>query len=136
MASVISMNYNSIMLSKIIDRLIIAIFINNRWLGKVTHCHQLSTRSFFWKGRQFHVCARCTGIIIGIVFSPLIFLLQMDILIFFSVSLLILGVDGITQLWKWRESNNTLRFITGFTFGLTFLPSILLVMAHLVQELH
>lgn len=26
-------------------------------------------------------------------------------------------VDGFTQLWKWRKSTNTLRFITGLTFG-------------------
>lgn len=30
-----------------------------------TVCHRLPQRSFFWKGRQFPVCARCTGIHIG-----------------------------------------------------------------------
>ena len=28
-------------------------------------CHQMATRSFFFKGFQFPLCARCTGILVG-----------------------------------------------------------------------
>ena len=32
---------------------------------KICRCHQLSERSFRYKGMQFPACARCTGILIG-----------------------------------------------------------------------
>ena len=31
------------------------------WAGSFV-CHQLPERSFFWDGRQYPVCARCTGL--------------------------------------------------------------------------
>jgi uncharacterized membrane protein len=39
---------------------------------------------------------------------------------YYVIGLLLLPmlIDGYTQLWKWRTSNNTLRFLTGFSFGL------------------
>lgn len=36
-----------------------------RILGNNSGCHQLAERSFFYKGYQFPVCARCTGVTIG-----------------------------------------------------------------------
>ncbi|PQL91928.1 DUF2085 domain-containing protein [Apibacter adventoris] len=30
-------------------------------------CHQKPERSFFWKRKQFPLCARCTGIYIAFV---------------------------------------------------------------------
>ena len=36
-----------------------------RMIGNHSGCHQMPERTFFYKGKQFPVCARCTGVIIG-----------------------------------------------------------------------
>ncbi|MBQ7242777.1 MAG: DUF2085 domain-containing protein [Bacilli bacterium] len=43
-----------------------------RFWGRIFRYHQLPNRSFFFHGRQFPLCARCSGILLGIVVSPLI----------------------------------------------------------------
>ena len=85
-------------------------------------CHRRPERSFFYKGRQFPVCARCTGFyisgiasIILIKFFPVPYSLTT---LFLGILLLIpCAIDGFTQLFEMRESNNTLRFITGMLGG-------------------
>ena len=93
----------------------------NRWqkwmiFGAKTGCHQDASRSFFIRGHQFPVCARCTGIllgnIIGIIFSILFSPFWWSCFFFFPVA-----VDGITQYLGWRTSNNFLRFTTGLVAG-------------------
>ena len=98
-------------------------------------CHRRPERSFFYKGKQFPVCARCTGFYIsGIATIILINLFPIP----YSLTTLLLGIillipcaidgftqlfepcaiDGFTQLFEMRESNNTLRFITGILGGI------------------
>ena len=36
-----------------------------QWLPIVFGCHCRADRSFFWRGRQFPLCARCTGELAG-----------------------------------------------------------------------
>ncbi|WP_458455685.1 DUF2085 domain-containing protein [Methanobrevibacter sp.] len=88
-------------------------------------CHRLPERSFFFKGRQFPVCSRCTGIYIGFFISILfkylkLFSLPNNFLICFILTFPLL-LDGFTQFFKLRESNNRLRLITGLMFGLSYL---------------
>ncbi|MBQ3346668.1 MAG: DUF2085 domain-containing protein [Synergistaceae bacterium] len=105
------------------EKLLIRFFVDNLTLDKYWHCHQIQQRSFFVRGRQFHICARCTGIFIGYIFSPLLFFLSSGVIVkSFVISALIMAIDEFTQLWGWRESVNALRFITGLGFGLTFPP--------------
>ena len=86
-------------------------------------CHRIPERSFFIKGHQFPVCARCTGFYTGLAiflvynyFYPLEYTLNLFIL---SIFLLIpVAIDGFTQLFELRESNNNLRFLTGFIGGI------------------
>jgi uncharacterized membrane protein len=85
-------------------------------------CHRKPERSFFIRGHQFPVCARCTGfytgLIIYLVFSrfyghgygP-------DMLLMSMILMMPAAVDGLTQYFGPRESTNTLRFITGFIGG-------------------
>ena len=85
-------------------------------------CHRKPERSFFYKGRQFPVCARCTGFYISGIAS--IILLNF-IPVPYSLTTLLIGIlllipcaiDGFTQLFEMRESNNILRLITGLLGG-------------------
>jgi uncharacterized membrane protein len=86
-------------------------------------CHRIPERSFFIKGHQFPVCARCTGFYTGLAlflvynfFYPIDYSLSLFI---FSIILMIpAAIDGFSQLFKMRESNNTLRFLTGLLGGI------------------
>lgn len=82
-------------------------------------CHQKPERSFFWGGKQFPVCARCTGIHIGYLSMPL-FLFGVTYLNFWISIAIILPtiIDGITQAILKRESNNFLRATSGFLAGI------------------
>lgn len=105
------------------QKLLIRLFVDNLTLDKYWSCHQKQERSFFVMGRQFHICARCTGIFTGCIFSPfLCFLSCEEIIKSFTFCFSIMALDGFSQLFGWRESNNILRFITGLGFGLTLAP--------------
>ena len=86
-------------------------------------CHRKPERSFFIKGYQFPVCARCTGFYISLIayfiFTYYNFVNYNIPLLTFALILLIpTGIDGITQFYNIQESNNTRRFITGLLGGL------------------
>ena len=70
-------------------------------LMKIGHdiwgCHQIEKRSFFFKGYQFPICARCTGLLVGYF------------------------VACIVQLKTKYESNNLKRVITGCIAGYGFI---------------
>ena len=82
-------------------------------------CHQLPERSFFFKGKQFPVCARCTGIHIGYLSFPIFLFGFLSLSLWLSIVLILPTViDGLTQAFLERESTNWLRFITGLTAGI------------------
>lgn len=81
-------------------------------------CHKLPERSFFYKGKKFPICARCTGILIGYILASIgIFFVNIPLL--FCLALLIpIGIDGIGQyLGKWTSTNRR-RLITGILAGI------------------
>ena len=86
-----------------------------RWIS----CHRDSSRSFFWKGRQFPVCARCTGIHLGYL-SLFLFLFQLIYINWILSIIFILPtlIDGLTQAYFNRESTNSIRVISGFLAGI------------------
>lgn len=85
--------------------------------GKATGCHQRPERSFFFHGKQFPVCARCTGVFLGELagvvscrwFHPPVWLIA----VFCGLMLLDWGVQAL----GWRESTNFRRLITGLLCG-------------------
>lgn len=86
-------------------------------------CHRKPERSFFIRGHQFPVCARCTGFYISLVlyfiYTYFYYVNYSPLLLTKAVLLLVpAGIDGFTQLFELRESNNTLRLITGLMGGL------------------
>lgn len=96
-------------------------------------CHQRNDRSFYFNGKKFPVCARCSGIylsmLFGITFSILMIVFELKVYILYSFILAIpLLVDGLTQLLSNYESNNRRRLITGIMFGIPYgtIPVIIL----------
>lgn len=105
----------------IFQKAVIKLFIDNPYLC-CYGCHRNPKRSFFINNRQFNVCARCTGILSGLLISmPLIFINVIYINYIFYLFILLNFLDGTTQLLKWRESNNNLRFILGLGFSCSLL---------------
>ena len=41
-------------------------------LGEMLGCHQMPERSFFIKGFQFPVCARCIGVILSAIIATIL----------------------------------------------------------------
>lgn len=81
-------------------------------------CHRKPERSFFWKGKQFPVCARCTGIHLGYFSFPIFLFGLASINIWISILLIIpTYLDGFIQAFYNKESNNIRRFITGLMAG-------------------
>src|SRR5947207_12986560 len=81
-------------------------------------CHRLPHRSFFFMGRQFPVCARCTGIYAAYLTLPVFtFDWWSPGIIISSLLMLPAVADGFSQAYTKRESNNTLRLITGILAG-------------------
>lgn len=90
----------------------------NHVLQALFACHRLPERSFFFRGKQFPLCSRCTGILIGYIIGILYFIFFDKINFFLALSLIIpLVIDGYGQyLGKWI-SNNGRRFFTGVLAG-------------------
>ncbi|NLG05113.1 MAG: DUF2085 domain-containing protein [Clostridia bacterium] len=112
-----------------------------RTIGNLSGCHQMPERSFFYKGKQFPVCARCTGVSIGqflsVVCNIALILHQKNasfkdkttidvtrpsrLAVFpFLPSFVMLGTmgfDWLLQEIKLLPSTNPRRFVTGILGG-------------------
>lgn len=98
------------------------------FLGRAV-CHQLAERSLL-VGEQLPVCARCTGLFIGVFVCHcwLAFfpdkgkrLPLLSVSIFLSLLILPLAWDGVTSYVGLRQSTNLLRLCSGLAMG-TMLP--------------
>ncbi len=103
--------------SKVVAATAVLLFVENPYIHS-WHCHRRPERSFFVRNRQFHVCARCTGVITGLLCLPAAIAVA-AIPIIWGASGVAVAIDGVTQLIGWRKSNNALRFATGFLFGIS-----------------
>lgn len=93
----------------------------------VVPCHRKESRSFRIRGVKMPMCSRCLGMVVGYVGIPYWYVMGTELeiwigLLFTLLPVLTLIVDGFTQKWGWRESNNLIRVVTGFgsTFGLAY----------------
>ncbi len=90
-----------------------------RTLGNHSGCHQLPERSFFYKGKQFPVCARCTGVFFGHTTAILLVLFRRILPTKLAIALLaVMGIDWGIQEAGLLESTNRRRLVTGFCGGL------------------
>ncbi len=86
-------------------------------------CHQLPGRSFFILGHQVAWCERDVAIWGSFLAAGLIFgavrtwLRPLDLRLYLLLCVP-MALDGVTQLFGWRESTWELRTITGTLFGL------------------
>ena len=88
-----------------------------KWLPIIFGCHCKEERSFHYNGKKFPICARCTGELVGIIFSLFsCFFFRLSIKISIIIMLPMI-IDGFVQLKTTYESNNFKRFVTGFLFG-------------------
>lgn len=96
-------------------------FCGDRW-----GCHQIPERSFFIKGYQFPVCARCTGIILGYIVAIILRIFGVHInFALCTVMILPTAIDGGIQFFTSYTSNNVKRFTTGLLAGVGFMQIIL-----------
>ncbi|MDR1775157.1 MAG: DUF2085 domain-containing protein [Actinomycetes bacterium] len=91
-------------------------------------CHQIHERSFDFFGLQWPVCARCSGIYLGLVagFAALLLAYRgrqrdgaptVGFWIFAALSLLAMAADGFSSYLGWRATDNLLRLLTGTAVG-------------------
>lgn len=100
-----------------------------------TVCHRLTGHSFLFAGRQMSLCARCTGMYLGIVLSFAVLLLSgrwrrsdlppLPVLLALLVFLVAMGIDGLNSYSHFfpeaphlYRPHNTLRLLTGMGTGL------------------
>ena len=89
------------------------------WCKKYCSCHQMPDRSFFFKGYQFPLCARCTGIAIGHI-NAFILAPFYTFRYWIAVFMVPLIIDGSLQYITTYKSNNMKRLISGILYGFSF----------------
>jgi uncharacterized membrane protein len=99
------------------------------WLWELgfSICHQRLERMLFFAGRPLFVCSRDTGLLVS--FFTLMLVLSLlrgrdragmppwPILAAGAAGVLFLAWDGLTSYLGFRDSTNTLRFVSGFAAG-------------------
>lgn len=104
-------------------------------LGKMSGCHQIPSRSFFIKNRQFPVCARCTGCFTGYIIGiPLFFVCKIPFYICIPLCLIMLA-DWLIQYFQIKESTNLRRFLTGLLCGVGYVNIFLMILIHILSLL-
>ncbi|HEX8031493.1 MAG TPA: DUF2085 domain-containing protein [Vicinamibacterales bacterium] len=88
-------------------------------------CHGLERRCLELFDVPMPICARCTGIYLGLFAGVLLFwlvpFLRERVMRNVAVAAILpLAIDGLTQLTGLRESTNSLRMATGLIAGLAF----------------
>jgi len=91
----------------------------DKFLSTIFWCHRMPERSFFFKGKQFPICARCTGVLAGMFIGVITLIVWRKMPIWAVLICMVpMIVDGLIQnIWK-IISNNPRRFITGIIFGI------------------
>jgi len=98
-------------------------------------CHQMVERSFVYGGVQFPVCARCSGIYVGIiVVLALLFWLYrgaqrtgipgISFFVGAAVAVGAMGFDGLASYLGFYQTTNFVRVTTGIMFGAGMAPVI------------
>lgn len=85
-------------------------------------CHARPDRSFYFRGKQFPICARCTGELIGMIAGiPIVIFQGCPRFVIVLVMMIPLVFDGFLQRLTSYESGNIRRLITGILFGIALI---------------
>lgn len=100
-----------------------------KWLPIFCGCHQRPERSFFVKGYQMPVCARCEGELIGILAALIAVWFLRPPYLLMGILMVPMIADGLIQGLTEYESTNWRRLITGilFGFGITMIVIMFLI---------
>ena len=86
--------------------------------GAAGGCHQRADRSLFFRGVQFPICARCTGLIVGQTLGIIAFALGLRTPWPLDIALIaLMAADALAQQFLARESTNPRRVVTGLLAG-------------------
>ena len=80
-------------------------------------CHQRADRSFFVFGRQFPVCARCTGVLLGEAAVFISRRLSGKLTFWKCAAFMLIMLTDHTVQTLGRESTNIRRLLTGILAG-------------------
>ncbi len=81
-----------------------------RWLPIFFGCHCRAERSFFLNGKQFPICARCTGELVGILLLGISYAMYRPPILYALIFLIPMILDGSIQLLTKYESTNIRSF--------------------------
>ncbi|TGK45946.1 DUF2085 domain-containing protein [Leptospira bouyouniensis] len=98
-------------------------------------CHQIPERSFTYKGSQFPVCARCTGVILGqllAIISILYLPIRLGFITYISFMLPAL-IDWSLQEFSKIKSTNLRRIVTGSLLGFGYLMALVVLISFTVN---
>ena len=97
----------------------ILVFESGRRKVGFAFCHRRRDRSLKISRYTFPLCARCTGLWLGLAMGLSLHFAGLHMPLVFAVALTLpLIVDGLTQLVGFRTSNNRLRLLSGVLFGI------------------
>lgn len=114
-------------------------FNKDHWLslmhfGRFFGCHQRPDRSFFYKNKQFPVCARCTGVIIGQILATILFLINLRLSTLLSVIFCaVMFADWFIQKINILPSTNIRRLITGLLGGYGYMTILCKIIYFIIQ---
>lgn len=114
-------------------------------------CHRIAERSFHAHDHQMPLCARCTGIYLGVFIGLMAFILagrlraaklpNAKVLIAIAAPITFYGFDGLNSYFSIFEfyrpiyqPHNTLRLLTGTTFGLAMITIVVPVFNMIAWE--
>ena len=88
-----------------------------KWLPIFCGCHQRPERSYFIRGYQMPVCARCEGELIGMAAAFIAIWFIRPPYWLMACIMIPMVLDGLIQGMTKYESTNLRRLITGTLFG-------------------
>lgn len=103
--------------------------------GRNAGCHQIPERSFFIKGKQCPVCARCTGVILGNILAYAMFFIYRLPFEFYIIGCTVMFVDWYIQYIGICSSTNLRRLITGIIGGYSLTTLYCMIIQYIVEFL-